>query len=88
MYGNLENIQIITLAPELSNALSVIDELSKQKIVVSVGIIISFVLKQNNFCVLIFFFRAFNGKLKSWRTSCPTWSYFYHAFIQCYVTSK
>lgn len=36
-YGSLENIQIITLAPELKNSEEVIKELTKHNIVVSVG---------------------------------------------------
>ncbi|XP_044255213.1 N-acetylglucosamine-6-phosphate deacetylase [Tribolium madens] len=37
MYGNLDNIKIITLAPELTNADEVIRKLSQKGIVVSVG---------------------------------------------------
>ncbi|GLV35240.1 uncharacterized protein CBL_01611 [Carabus blaptoides fortunei] len=36
-YGSMDNVKIITLAPELKNALPVIQELSKKNIVVSVG---------------------------------------------------
>lgn len=36
-YGNMDNVKIITVAPELKNALPVIDELSKRNIIVSVG---------------------------------------------------
>lgn len=36
-YGSLENIQIITLAPELNRSAEVIKELTKRSIVVSVG---------------------------------------------------
>lgn len=37
MYGDLDNICMITLAPEIPNALPVIKELSKRNIKVSVG---------------------------------------------------
>lgn len=37
VYGSLENICYITLAPEIPNALSVIEELSKRNIKVSLG---------------------------------------------------
>lgn len=37
MYGKLENIKIITLAPELQNADEIIDKLTKMGIIVSVG---------------------------------------------------
>jgi len=37
MYGDLENIAIITLAPEIPNALDTIEELAKRNIVVSLG---------------------------------------------------
>lgn len=37
MYGNLDNVAIITLAPEKENALEVIKELTAQNITVSVG---------------------------------------------------
>lgn len=36
-YGSLENVAIITLAPEKENALEVIEELSARNITVSVG---------------------------------------------------
>lgn len=37
IYGNLENVQIMTLAPELENALSVVKELTDRGIIVSMG---------------------------------------------------
>lgn len=37
MYGTLENVSIITLAPEKERALDVIKELSSRNIVVSMG---------------------------------------------------
>lgn len=37
MYGNLDNVCMITLAPEIPNAISVIKELSKRNIKISVG---------------------------------------------------
>lgn len=36
-YGNLDNISIITMAPEKENALEVIEELTKQNVTVSLG---------------------------------------------------
>lgn len=36
-YGNLDNVAIITLAPEKENALKVIQELSDRNVTVSVG---------------------------------------------------
>lgn len=37
MYGSLENVSLITLAPELPNTQSVITELCKRNIKVSLG---------------------------------------------------
>lgn len=37
MYGSLENVRIVTLAPELTNAVEVIEELTKLGITVSLG---------------------------------------------------
>lgn len=37
VYGNLDNIAIVTLAPELDGALPVIQKLTQQGVVVSVG---------------------------------------------------
>lgn len=37
MYGSLENVAIITLAPEKENALKVIQELTERNVTVSVG---------------------------------------------------
>ena len=37
MYGSLENVRIVTLAPELKNAIEVIEELTKSGITVSLG---------------------------------------------------
>ena len=37
MYNHMESIAIITIAPELENAMSVIQSLSSMNIVVSVG---------------------------------------------------
>ncbi|KAK2587018.1 hypothetical protein KPH14_010980 [Odynerus spinipes] len=37
MYGTLDNVCLVTLAPEIPNAMSVINELSKRNIKVSVG---------------------------------------------------
>lgn len=36
-YGTLENVAIITLAPEIDNAMEVIHELDKKGITVSIG---------------------------------------------------
>ena len=37
IYGSLENVRIVTLAPELKNAMEVIEELTKSGITVSLG---------------------------------------------------
>jgi N-acetylglucosamine-6-phosphate deacetylase len=37
MYGSMENVRIITLAPELNNAVEVIEELTERGITVSLG---------------------------------------------------
>jgi N-acetylglucosamine-6-phosphate deacetylase len=37
VYGNMENVRIVTLAPELNNAVDVIEELAKRGITVSLG---------------------------------------------------
>lgn len=36
-YGRLDNVAIITLAPEKANALNVIEELSKSNVTVALG---------------------------------------------------
>jgi N-acetylglucosamine-6-phosphate deacetylase len=37
VYGSMENVRIVTLAPELNNATDVIEELTKRGITVSLG---------------------------------------------------
>lgn len=37
IYGNLDNVKIITLAPELPGAFDIINELTSKNIVVSMG---------------------------------------------------
>lgn len=37
MYGSLENVKIVTIAPELSGAADVINNLTKLGVTVSVG---------------------------------------------------
>jgi N-acetylglucosamine-6-phosphate deacetylase len=38
VYGSMENVRIVTLAPELNNAVDVIEELTKKGITVSLGL--------------------------------------------------
>lgn len=42
VYGNLDSIKIITIAPEIEGALDVIKQLTNRGIIVSIGIIIHF----------------------------------------------
>lgn len=37
VYGSLENVAIITLAPELPNGVKVISELKKKNVAISIG---------------------------------------------------
>jgi N-acetylglucosamine-6-phosphate deacetylase len=37
VYGSMENVRIVTLAPELNNAVDVIEDLTKRGITVSLG---------------------------------------------------
>lgn len=49
VYGNLDNVKIITLAPELAGAFDVIKELTRQNIVVSMGTSYSFPIQDFDF---------------------------------------
>ena len=47
MYGNLSDVSIITLAPEIEGAIDVIRELTDRGVTVSVGKIVNSMFKHN-----------------------------------------
>lgn len=80
-YGSLDNIKIVTLAPELKNADTVIQSLTSLNVSVSVGkfcLVVFIIIKCSkcmNFC------RSFHWEFKGWRRCCAKWCNSYNTFI-------
>lgn len=85
MYKYVNSIAIITIAPELRNALAVIHSLKQIGIVVSLG-------KSPNakpsallltIMILINFSRTLNGQYRRGSGRGQTWSYVHNTLVQC-----
>lgn len=76
MYGSLDNISLVTLAPEIPNAMEVIRQLHKRNIKISLGKTkyLYWIVKLD-YCV---FDRTLNCESKSRRRSSAKWSDIHH----------